>query len=207
MTTAYPLQWPDGWPRTPSGQIRDGRDRFARSSRKFGSNSRAVWTFADARDKLLEELRQLGAKNIVLSSNFELNRWGTASEGKRRPADQGIAVYFTRDGEPLAMARDAFDRAEENMRSLALAIEAMRQLDRHGGSTMMRRAFAGFVAIPPPDDCWVVLGLKPGAGAGDIQAAYRKRAQAMHPDRPGGDERLMTALNRARDEAMQKAGQ
>ena len=49
------------------------------------------------------------------------------------------------------MARDAYKTVAGNMRSLTLAIEAMRQLERHGGSTMMERAFQGFAAIAPPD--------------------------------------------------------
>ena len=49
------------------------------------------------------------------------------------------------------MAMDRFTSVAGNLRSLTLAIEAMRQLNRHGGGTMMERAFAGFVAIAPPD--------------------------------------------------------
>jgi hypothetical protein len=38
----------------------------------------------------------------------------------------------------------------ENMRSLALAIEGMRQVERHGGGFMLERAFTCFLAIAPP---------------------------------------------------------
>jgi hypothetical protein len=50
----------------------------------------------------------------------------------------------------MTMACDRFDNAAANMRSLGLAIEAMRQLERHGGGAMMEKAFSGFVALPPP---------------------------------------------------------
>ena len=59
------------------------------------------------------------------------------------------------------MACDRFDNAAANMRSLGLAIEAMRQLERHGVGTMMERAFTGFVALPAPESPCDVLGLKP----------------------------------------------
>lgn len=48
------------------------------------------------------------------------------------------------------MARDSYNTPWENIRSLILAIDAIRSIERHGGSTMMERAFAGFAAIAPP---------------------------------------------------------
>jgi hypothetical protein len=198
MTTTYPLQWPDGWPRTDSHFIIDGKYRFARST----SRGRQFWTFAEARDRLIKELEQLGARNIVISSNFKLNRYEQVSDTGRRPEDQGIAVYFMRGGEQLAMARDGFTRAEENMRSLTLAIEAMRQLDRHGGPSMTRRAFTGFAALPPPKTCWQILGMKhPTKNVEDIQGQFRMMAMMNHPDK-GGEAIDMAALVKARDEAI-----
>jgi hypothetical protein len=88
------------------------------------------------------------------------------------------------------------------MRSLTLAIEAMRQLERHGGGTMMERAFTGFAAIAPPD--WKkpwreVFGVKPD-WQGDITALYREKAKNRHPD-TGGSDSLMAELNVAFAEA------
>jgi hypothetical protein len=202
MTTAYPLQWPDGWPRTPEHHIQDGRSRFARG-RDSKTYNRIYWTFSEARDRLTKELEQLGAKQIVVSSNFKLNRYqvASASETGKRPDDQGIAVYFLLNGEQLAMARDAFSRAEENMRSLTLAIEAMRQLDRHGGPSMTRRAFTGFAALPPPKTCWQILDIQPTRRVDIIQAAFRGLAMDHHPDK-GGEAIDMAALVKARDEAI-----
>lgn len=202
MTTAYPLQWPDGWPRTPTGEITDGKFRFRRNGHYSGN---PFWTFGAARDALLDEVRKLGGENVVISSNFKVGRTGPM-EGGRRPDDQGIALYFTLDGEPKTMARDRFVRAEENMRSLALAIAGMRQIELHGGAMMMRRAFAGFAALPPPRSCWDILGIKPGASESAIQEAYRAKARAAHPD-TGGSTAAMAEINRARDEALKAAAE
>lgn len=199
MTTAYPLKWPDGWPRTKYPET--GKYRFGRPPLK-GTTMRRFWSFADARDELKEELRLLGAGHVVISSNFKQDRYGTGPiESARRPDDQGIAVYFTLNGKQMVMARDAFDRAEENMRSLALAVQAMRQLDRHGGSTMMARAFEGFTALPPPKSCWEILGIQPTRHADAVQAAFRARAFDEHPDK-GGSNIDMAALVKARDDAL-----
>lgn len=198
MADAYPLAWPDGWPRTAPEDRIDGRYRFKRPT----ENGRRPWTFAAARLALVEELFRLtDLDNAVISSDWPLDRKGHARHDARRPSDEAIAIYFTRDGRQFAMACDRYVRAEENMRSLTLAIDAMRQLERHGGGVMMEKAFAGFAALPPPPSCWEVLGLQPGAGADEITAAYRVRARQAHPDRLGGSDAAMAALNAARDAA------
>lgn len=200
MTQAYPLAWPMGWPRTKSPV--DARNRFIRG----GAYGGQPWTFAGARDALYAELEKLGAPswNVILSSNFQLNQRGEPHAGRGRPLDQGVAVYFRIGDKPqLVMACDRFTRAEENMRSLALAIEAMRQLERHGGGVMMERAFEGFAALPAPGRTpwWSVLGLNADATLDQIEAAFRRLANERHPDKPGGSDAMMADLNRARDEA------
>lgn len=190
MTEAFPLQWPEGWPRTVPSRRRASR---------FGKNL----GFSQIR-KLQNELQLLGARNVVISSNVPLRQDGLpyASETNRRYDDPGVAVYFTLKGKALSMARDVYYTPWENIRSLTLAINAIRSIERHGGSTMMERAFAGFAAIAPPD--WKkpwreVFGVKPD-WRGDIQALYRQKARNRHPD-VGGSDQLMAELNVAFSEA------
>lgn len=202
MADAYPLAWPDGWPRTPGQQRADGRFQFKRVA---GDGQRRPWTFALARDALTEELRKMAASGVVVSTNFVLGRNGQPREDRRRPADEGVAIYFTRRGQQFAMACDRYTRAEENMRSLALALDAMRQLDRHGGGVMMEKAFAGFVALPAPPSCWEVLGLAETATQHQVQSAFRSLARRAHPD-AGGSTADMATLNSARDEALRRIG-
>jgi hypothetical protein len=128
MTTAFPLSWPQGWPRIPSHRQDSGA--------KFGRLS-----FAKARDSLLDELRRLHATHVVVSTNHPVDRNGIPREGTRI-ADHGVAVYFVLGGKPLVMACDRFTNAASNMRSVALAIEHLRGLQRHD-STMVERAFSG----------------------------------------------------------------
>ncbi len=149
---AFPLQWPQGWPRTPSGKQERGWQ--FKQSRTDGGYGKALVTFAKARDLLYEELKRLGATNVVVSSNHKPDRYGIPTESKRNVGDEGIAIYFGLKGKPMAMACDRFDNAAANMRSLGLAIDAMRQLERHGGGTMMERAFTGFAALTAPGKNW-----------------------------------------------------
>ena len=203
MTLAYPLQWPDGWPRWPDAERKDGRHEFRRP---LTSRASPYWTFADARRALLDELRRLGAVDVVISSNFKPSRDGLPVEGNRRPMDQGIAIYFRLRGTSKTMARDRYTRAEENMRALTLSIEAIRSLERHGGSHMMERAFSGFEALPPPPSThWSdVLDVSRDAGEAEIDAAFRHVAKTAHPD-AGGSNEAMAALVAARDAGLAEA--
>jgi hypothetical protein len=193
-----PLLWPEGWPRCQSPQ--DSKYRFRRAGQRVGGPD--FWSLDAARKSLEVELQRLGATDVIVSSNYKANSFGTMSESKGRPRDQGIAVYFELDGKPMVMAQDEHARAEENLRSLALAVEAMRQLERHGGGTMRQKAFTGFAALPPPPSCWQILGLGKGASEDAIDAAWRAKIRFFRLEFPAGDHPLEPGLNAARDEAL-----
>jgi hypothetical protein len=58
-----------------------------------------------------------------------------------------------------------------------------------------------------PFDPYTTLGLSPGADRAEIGRAYRRRARELHPDVTGTDTTAaMARLNRARDEAVARAG-
>ncbi len=105
------------------------------------------------------------------------------------------------------MARDAYDRAEENIRSLTLALKAMRAIEEHGGSLMMERAFEGFMSLPAPSARrpWrEVLGPLPVSapvGGAWVEEKFRILAKKKHPDK-GGSADAMAELNAARAEAL-----
>lgn len=201
---AYPLNWPPGWPRTAPDDRRDGRHQFRRPTT---SNASPWWTFEAARDALLDELHRLGARDLVISSNIRPDRLGMLIEPSRRPLDQGLAVYFMLHRRPMVMARDSYLRIEENMRALTLTIEAMRAIERHGGGTMLQRAFDGFAALPPPlvtpprPNWWDILGVTRNASADEIRAAYRAAAKRRHPD-CGGNVDDMAELQAALEDAL-----
>lgn len=197
MTVAYPLSWPTGWPRTKYYQ--------RESDRRFHGSVYGL-TIGRSRDGLLGELARLGAASVVISSNLRLRQDGLPYSDQRRVDDPGVAVYFTLEKRQMVMAADRFQTPEGNMRSLGLAIEAMRQLKRHGGGAMMERAFSGFAALPPPRSCWEVLGVAPGSNRAMIERAFRERATTSHPDR-GGSNAAMAELNDARDRALREAQQ
>jgi hypothetical protein len=210
--TAHPLCWPDGWSRTPAHARQSDSVFSTRRTDGYGWNS---LTFDRARRSLAEELERLKAVGVVLSSNVPLRIDGNprSGDGDRRLDDPGIAVYFSYKGKPMVMAADRYVSAAGNMRSLALAIEAMRALERHGGGVMMERAFAGFTALPAPEGSrprrpwWEVLRFpvdpaeRELLSPAEVKARYNTLALRLHPDQ-GGDADAMAELNQARDDAV-----
>lgn len=170
---AYPLHWPEGWPRTE----RPERSRFET-------------TDDAARKELVWELERLGARYIVLSTNVELRQDGWPYANRRPPEDVGVAVYFQRNGKQMTFACDRWDRVRDNMRAITKTIDAMRGIERWGASDMMERAFSAFEALPAPGQavtlsCWDILNVEPGATRDEIKSAWRKRMKAAHPDHGG----------------------
>lgn len=199
LIKAYPLSWPEHWPRTPADERHRG------SPFKVNSNK--------ARKELIQELNKLGAEDVIISSNAEVRNDGMpyADAGRRSQKDPGIAVYFTMDGKPSSMARDLYTQLDDNLRCLGLAVRDMRSLQLHGGDFMMKSAFSGFTALPPPPDCWKILGLKPMQSGGPLDdrnaiiAAHRERVREASADSLNGSER-MAAVNAARDDALKLIG-
>ncbi len=182
MTEAYPLQWPEHRPRIS----RRERSRFNVS-------------FARARDELLNELRLMGARLPVLSTNVNLRRDGLPYANQPEPDDPGVAIYFERRGRQMAFACDRWDRVRDNVQAIRHTISALRGLDRWGTGDMVEAAFTGFEALPAPD--WRGdLGLDFEATLADAEASYRNRARSAHPD-VGGSEDMMARLNSAIGEA------
>jgi hypothetical protein len=216
--SAFPLQWPAGWKRTPHhGRT---RARFGKASRQEGYGDQKRWvagrdlTIAEGTARVLVELQRMGVHrdDLVLSTNLRLRLDGMPASGQAEPADPGVAVYWT-DGaadKPRVMAIDIYDRVADNLAAVAATLEAMRAIERHGGAAILERAFTGFTALPAPIVAGMkrpwreVLGVGPDATVEDVGKAYAKLASQHHPDRPGGSDQKMAEINAARDESLKE---
>lgn len=183
---AYPLQW-------PVGRARWSSFRQHNSTFKMSDSAKV--------SHLLDELDRLDAGGVVISTNRPPYSRATRFE------DPGVAVYFTRKGKELCITCDKWDRIEDNIHSIGLAVEAMRGLERWGTGDMVDAAFSGFTALPesiivgPGSRPWhEVLEVSPNASPEVIKTAYKRLLLKYHPDH-GGTDAEFHALQRAYQES------
>lgn len=194
MTQAYPLHWPLGFPRSDK---RAGRP-FRQTSSTAASN---------LMDTLRLFARDTGrdVKNIIASSNATLL--------KEEPQDPGVAVYFRWDGIDCCIAVDRYATPAQNLQAIVHVIEAERTKLRHGGLNIVRAAFRGYAALPPPTGpdgqlpkpWWDQLGVPEGSPLAVAEQRYRELVKETHPDR-GGDAARFNAVTDAIRAARQELG-
>lgn len=115
---------------------------------------------------------------------------------------------------PLSFPCDTYTRWEDNVRAVALSLEALRAVDRYG-VTQNSEQYTGFKALPPPgpdhpsiatvDEAARFLhAIEPGCPVKDIlhvrdnyRLVYRKVADKLHPDH-GGQPELWAQLQAAK---------
>lgn len=188
MTEAFPLKWPMG---------RDRQSKYSRKPAAFKT------TPGRARDELLHELKLLGARDVVISSNVATYRRGGQdimyADQSAAKEDPGVAVYYTWKGEQYALACDRYTTVTDNLQALNKTVNAIRGIERWGTGEMMKAAFAGFKALPEQSQsqtAWYeVLEVSPKANESQIKEAYRRKAMESHPDRGGNSERFNLVQN------------
>lgn len=212
--SAYPLQWPAGWPRTESDSRKYGR--FGTKNR--GSNnwsSSTDITISQALGRINSEIESLDGPGsswnridpatVVISTNLKVRRSdGLPASSQRAPEDPGAAVYFNMDGKNQSIPCDAYTNVAQNLAGIAATLAALRTLERHG-SGIMEKAFTGFEALPNPDKTtWRdVLGYPEGNDLAEVKVIYRAKIRESHPDN-GGDASAAAAINVAWDQAQEE---
>lgn len=186
--SAYPLTWTTIYPRTP---------QHKREAARFEVN------FSTARNDLLNELRLLGAKNIIISSNVPTRQDGLPYARPKEPDDPGVAVYFKIKDKSYALCCDRWRKVKHNLRAIGLHIATMRGMERWGVGSL-EQAFMGYQALSPQQEkkWWDVLGVSPRASDEEVKKAYRKLARQHHSDNGGSDEQ-MAVINAAYEQAKQ----
>lgn len=171
----YPLNWPPTKPRT-----------------RNPSKSDFAQTLGKALEGLKLEVKRLGGRELIISSNLRCQSDGTPYANQREPTDRGIAVYFKyrppthRLTEPdldMCFSCDRWNTTACNVWAIAKTIEALRGIARWGSGEMLRAAFTGFAALPAPFDPWKFLGLERArATREDVERRFRVLRSKMHPD-------------------------
>lgn len=186
MITAYPLQWPTGWPRTD----RPSWSRFQASQ-------------SEAQRGIVSQVRLLGGRNLVISTNVPLRQDGLPYASRRDPEDKGVAVYFDLNGENQCIPCDKWSSIGDNMRAIEKTIDALRGIERWGAKEMVNAAFRGFKALPQSiivgagtsRAWWEVLEVQESTSLDVIEAAYKKLLHRVHPDKGGTVEEFTEVQN------------
>lgn len=190
-----------------------------------GRRERALFsaTLRQTLSLLDRELYQLGARRPVLEvaidpAQFRLDGRPRAQAKAEHP---GVVLSLPQtDVGPLRYATDRFLTWQDNLRAIALALEALRKVDRYG-ITRRGEQYAGFRALPsgatpmpPPPDPSIsvdeaarILLAAADEDPGDAhlvaddsvrqRALYRQAAKTAHPDR-GGDRAAWDRLELAK---------
>lgn len=187
--TAYPLTWPQQFPRAKFRE--DGRFKTALPN-AIKNVQTSLRGFASDSGKSL--------KNLVISSNVTL--------GADAPADPGVAVWFEWDGLQVCIPVDRYRSVASNLQAIHHIIEARRVELRHGTLALVRATFTGFLSLPAPaGKSWrEVLDLQGPVGFADVDRAYRQLASKRHPDKAGGSNEAFMELNAARESALKEIG-
>jgi len=203
ILTKSQLIWPNGRPRTPASARKAALFRHEGSPLTFERARRRLASTVDAITRAGRNYRVL---EMVLTTNIRVTQSGARDRNfsQREPDDVGVAFYFELDGKPHVLACDRWDTVAGNIGSIDAHIEALRGQERWGVADL-RQAFAGHVALPPPDPWWAVLGVPRACAPADAAAAFRRLSKTAHPD-AGGQRAEWDRLNTAYEAAKKELG-
>jgi hypothetical protein len=207
MVCKTPLKWPAGTPRSKSRK----EARFGhKSSSGYGSRQLTVTM---ALDRLMPELHRLGVTDmdaqVVISTNMKVGISGMILSAQGEPADPGVVVHWEARGKQRTMSVDIYDRVADNIAAIAAVLGYLRGVERHGGAIVQDQAFAGFDALPPPDDCWKILGIEKGSASikrPDVAKQYVMDAFRIAAREGHGNGVDMDRIVKARNEALKQLG-
>jgi hypothetical protein len=207
--TRYPLAWPRGWKRTTARRDAMFSKKVRRNAGGLEYRQSENLDVSDGLARLTGELRRLGARTVVISSNLQTRSDGLPyAKQSKMLADPGVAVYFRLHDQPRVLACDRWRSVADNMAAIAGHIEAIRTQERYGVGTL-DQAFAGYAALPPVGGTqggdWRVeleLDKEPPhlVTLNLVEQQYLRLLKARHPDR-GGSHDAVVRLNLARDAA------
>lgn len=157
---------------------------------------------------LERELRTIHATSITVFAGFRQVRQDGWPYSSARPEHPAVKLQFGSGPDTLLFAASRYRSFEDNLRAIALTLEALRAVERY--SVVKGEQYLGFKQIASPQtalrqdvsryaaaarlallaDCQP-LELLSAADRGDrdkVKAAYRLAVAKVHPDRGGAQE-------------------
>lgn len=133
--------WPDGMRVQPIVQWPGALTR-SRAGSPFAS------TLSSTMNTLRRELRELGAKDVLLQIAVPREKFRLDGYPRETAVPEHPGLILTMDSRvgPLSYPCDTFTTWQDNLRAIALALEALRKVDRYG-VTKRGEQYRGFLAI------------------------------------------------------------
>lgn len=179
------------WPGKPT-------DSWDRRRSPFSAN------YDDTLNLLERELGHLGASNVVIQMEIDAVhiRNGTPKSINLVRGPAVVVGFIDPAGDEYSYPCDTFEKYADNLRAIALALEALRKVDRYG-VTQRGEQYQGFKALPPPEaapstrmtiaDAAALIGSLAGVPGESIQAdrevfemMAKLAARRVHPDGASG---------------------
>lgn len=175
--------------------------------------------YAATLDLLEDELKKLNAKEITIQAFFNLSQlrndgWPFSNA---EPSGPGLILSFrTKDG-PLSFPCDRYQHFDDNLRAIALSLQALRAVDRYG-VTKRAEQYSGWKRIEAAplagfaskeDAAAFILnssdpGSVPEAVRSEVvsdgqlrQKIYHRAARRLNPDAATGNHELFVKLQQA----------
>jgi hypothetical protein len=160
---------------------------------------RATWTTTYR--TLAFELHELRARSVVLEIDVRERDIRVDGElrAAARPDGPGVRLCFDSKHGPLTYATDRFWTWQDNVRAVALGLEALRRVDRYG-ITRRGEQYAGWKQLTSgalalgrapmtAEEAAAVLLAAADVEPGELEgvALYRVARSRAHPDRNAGD--------------------
>lgn len=195
------MDWPDGLKTGPIGEWPG-----VMTSRRTLSPFSATLTSTLA--LLKRELRELGAKNTEMLIAISPGAFTLAGRpyANAKPDHPGIILSFDTSFGHLSYPADQYTTWQDNLRAVALSLEALRKVDRYG-VTKRSEQYRGFLAIEATaapagfataDAALTWLGRVTDTNplANPPYVVLRKAQRRAHPD-AGGDTALFQRVSLA----------
>lgn len=187
------MQWPANMTVRP---IQQWPGELTTSRRR--SSFKASWS--DTMELLRRELRAINAKDVVLQiamveKDFRNDGYPRAQAKADHP---GVILSLGSDVGPLSWPCDTFDSWQDNIRGIALSMEALRKVDRYGvtkrGEQYTGWQQLGAAPMPPASmsaaEAEELIYSYVGVGELDrpsLVTAYKRARAITHPDRHKDD--------------------
>lgn len=155
---------------------------------------------SDTLELLARELRAVNARQVILQvalgeADIRLDGFPKANRTARHP---GVILSFESKHGPLKFAVDRFWGWEDNLRAIALGMEALRKVDRYG-VTRRGEQYTGWKALPvSTDPADSLTSAEEARALVDGYGGLTEALKATHPDR-GGDPGLFRRVMKAKE--------